>query len=61
MKGDITNSEGDDGEWVFPVPEEVFSGKYSSIAQKCRLSQDEVKKFREGCDRDLETIGQIKG
>jgi ERCC4-related helicase/HKD family nuclease len=61
MKGDLTEMYEDGDSWEPPAPEEFFSERYSSLLDRCKLSDDEVKEFTAKCDSDLSLIKTIIG
>lgn len=59
MKGDLTEMYEDDSTWDLSVPEDVFSGKYAGLMAQCKLNDDEIKEFVDGCNKDVNVIDSI--
>ena len=59
MKGDLTEMYDEDEEWDPPHPEEMFSGKYKDLLDKCKLEQGERDEFIRKCSEDISLIDSI--
>ncbi|MEM0142821.1 MAG: helicase-related protein [Candidatus Parvarchaeum sp.] len=60
IKGDITEMLDEDGKWVLPNPEYIFSGKNSELKEKCKLSDIERDEFIKKCESDLYLISKVQ-
>ncbi|MCL5989675.1 MAG: SNF2-related protein [Candidatus Thermoplasmatota archaeon] len=59
MKGDLTEMYDEDEEWNPPNPEEMFSGKYKELLDKCKLDKGERDEFIKKCNEDIDVIKSI--
>lgn len=59
MKGSLTEANGDDEDFSFPTPGDLYIGKYAGIRQRCELDEEEVSKYVNDCKKDLDVIEEI--